>query len=122
MAATSLSWSTPKVLPPGQQHVVWKEQYGYWLRGVGIENTTCVGKTLIAVRTLQGVAILRMFSEADQAIEAWADVKAGTVTLESIQTKEYGPRHVPAHTELPAPLCGKPSRRRTAGRRFKAQW
>lgn len=97
------------IVGPGQQQVIWTERHGYWLRGRGIENATCLGKQVIGVQTLQGIAILRMFSEADQAAEAWADVKAGMITPPAIQTKEYGSRYVPAEPSAP-------SRRGTAGR------
>ncbi len=77
------------ILGPGKQLIFWREQHGYWRRGTGVENETCLGKQVIAVNTLQGIEIVRLFSEADQAAEAWADVKAGTVTPPELQAKEY---------------------------------
>ena len=52
-------------LPPGQQPLIWTAQHGYWLRGKGIEIQTCLGKHVIAVRLLNGIAVLRLFTEAD---------------------------------------------------------
>ena len=107
-------------LQPGQQLIVWNTQHGYWLRGTGIENPTCLAKQLIAVRMLNGIAIIRMFTEADQANEAWCDVIAGTITPPAMQTKEYGPRHVPLHTEREDPVlrCARMHMaRQQAGRR-----
>jgi hypothetical protein len=74
------------------------------MRGNGIENQTYFGKKIIAVRTLQSVSVLRLFAGADQANEASADVKDGTITPPEMQTKEYGPRHVPSHAEQEDPV------------------
>lgn len=79
----------PLILKPGEQPLIWAEQHGYWRRGTGVENATCLGKQVIAVNTLQGIEIVRLFTEADQAAEAWADVKAGIITPPELQAKEY---------------------------------
>ena len=43
----------------GKQLIFWREQHGYWRRGTGVENATCLGKQVIAVKTLQGIEIVR---------------------------------------------------------------
>jgi hypothetical protein len=51
-----------------------------------------------------GVVVLRMFTDAYQANEAWRDVMAGTISPAEMQTREYGSRHVPLHAEHEDPV------------------